>query len=455
VSGLQFVATYYQHFGLNGPPFDGGSLFKTPFAGTPQRQAYAELELGMAQALGGFTLLVGESGVGKSTLVKDFLAHHPQHLSESAQRAVIVVDEAEELTDENLNDLQQLADFEAKDEKRLHFLLVARPELLERLRGPALRSIYENIGVRATLAPLSLNETYSYVEYWMRRQGGSAQKIFDRRALHRLAAESAGIPRRINILCDRAMRAAHDRGAQTITMADARSAVATYRSLRASPRTSSGGFVRTSRPLGTTRTVIAAAGALVAAAAVMMFLAQTAGSRGPLVPSQRLIPSDSILNEASTILRPATFTRDAISRFSVPPNLEPTTLRDYAAPIADAQPSPSIGAVPEGYGVGRSDTPKQQTDADVELTAEPGRAPPVARRRKDVKPVSRDTSPALTVAARSAVKHYERLGRRESLQEIYPDEAREEAKPPQPDKTAGEARIQSLDPNWWVVPSSH
>ena len=464
------MPTYYQHFGLDGPPFDSGSSLTAPFLGTSHRAALDALESAMAQPTGGFTLLVGESGTGKTTLVKGFLAQHPEPASEWGDRAAIIVDEAEDLSDANLEDLWRLANFEAKDERRLHFLLVARPELLARLETPALRNVFESIGARATLNPLTADEAQSYVDYWMQRQGGSAEKIFERRALAYLIADGDGIPRRINILCDRAMRAAYERRADTVGLTDARAATAAYRNLRGSPDALFAGR-RSARlsPGPITRSIVAAAVAVAAVAAVAIFLPQNGGWKGLLAQLEGLYQPAAVdapaagPGEARNVLPPTMLTGGpAGGAFAMPPSLEPTTLRGFTATIPEAPPLANTGAASGRLGPDQGDAIEQPMYRDLGLEAGPKQQTTDATDSQADEPEqpSPEASSALTPGSgHTARRHYRRpKDKEETTQEMATNEDRSgaAAKPARPQvakTTRVEPRIQSLDPNWWVVPS--
>lgn len=301
---------YYQRFGLAGPPFESGSSHAALFLSTPYRQAFAAVEWGLLHETSGFTLLAGEPGIGKTTLINALLAQHREHVHtvsiqnprlqldeimslmveqlgvkcvlptrlglcraieeaiaefEPTERVVVIVDEAQGLTDERIEDLRLLSNCDSNQPRRLHFILVGQPELLARLQTPALRNLNQRIGARAKLSAISHDEAWDYVDYRLKQQGGSAQKIFNRRALRHLIAASGGILRQINLLCTAAIACAHAQNESIVTPACARAAVAEYRNLYRPRRT----FYRRFAAAGVAASVTAVAAVGLAAALVV------------------------------------------------------------------------------------------------------------------------------------------------------------------------------------------
>lgn len=273
---------YYRYFGLSGLPFQFTPSATNLFESTPHREALAALEWGLLHEPSGFTLLIGEPGTGKTTLVYAILARnyervrtvylnypmlgfegmlrviigqlglqvpaaaskleHMQALEryltklKLGRRVVIIVDEAQSLCDEVLEELRLLSNCGRIEEKQLHFVLVGQPELLRRLESPALRQINDRAGARAMLSPLQPDEARAYVAHRLAAFKGSADAIFAPRALRYLVDSSGGIPRRINVLCHNAMLLAYSAGTRKVEMAAARGAVKDYRNLFASVR---------------------------------------------------------------------------------------------------------------------------------------------------------------------------------------------------------------------------
>ena len=266
---------YYRHFGLSGAPFQFTPSPKLLFMSKAHREALAALEWGLLYEPSGFTLLIGETGVGKTTLIVSILARSYERVRtayvnnpklgfdgmlrdilrqlqvtapmeklamvdafdqflgrlSTGERVVIIVDEAQALSDEMLEELRLFSNRGRLDEKQVHFVFAGQPALLNRLMTPELKQINERIGVRALLNPLERGEASAYVEYRLAAFGGSSSSIFGRRSIDYLMDHSGGIPRRINVLCHNSMLAAYNKNQSTVGIDAARLAVAEYENL--------------------------------------------------------------------------------------------------------------------------------------------------------------------------------------------------------------------------------
>jgi general secretion pathway protein A len=267
---------YYQHFGLNGAPFQFTPSPSMLYMSQTHREGMAALEWGLMHESSGFSLLAGESGTGKTTLIAALLSRQYQRLRlayvtnprldfidilrlmltqlgletaglskgemldalghflgslRPAERLAIIFDEAQGLSDEVLEELRLLSNYGRPGENQLQLILAGQPELLRRLMVPHLRQFNERIGARTLIVALDANETLEYIDYRLRSKGGTSAKVFKRSALKYLVAASAGIPRRVNVLCHNAMLLAYAAGAKQVTLRMAKEAVAEYQDL--------------------------------------------------------------------------------------------------------------------------------------------------------------------------------------------------------------------------------
>ena len=217
------------------------------------QEALAHLRYGIQERLG-FLVITGEVGTGKTTLAKtlvnqlenptktalilnpnlsgchllktillDFgLQDHGRTRGEFIQAierflcslavqgrlAVLIIDEAQALTSNALEQVRLLSNVETPKHKLLQIVLVGQPELAKRLTSePSLRALNERIAVRFQIQPLAEDEVASYIEHRLRIVGGEKRVRFTEAATHLIARVSGGLPRRINLLCDRALLA--------------------------------------------------------------------------------------------------------------------------------------------------------------------------------------------------------------------------------------------------------
>jgi general secretion pathway protein A len=118
--------------------------------------------------------------------------------------AVVIIDDAQNLTVDLLDQLQVLLDLE-RAERLLQVILVGEPDLMANLRRPELRQLDQRVSVRCQLEPLGGDETLGYVQHRLTIAGSDGRVAFDDGALKRLSDLSGGVPRLINLLCDRAL----------------------------------------------------------------------------------------------------------------------------------------------------------------------------------------------------------------------------------------------------------
>ena len=317
---------YYEHFGLSGAPFEFNPSASVLFMSAGHREGLAALEWGLREP-SGFTMLVGEIGAGKTTLIYSLLAARHQGvcsawvanprlsfaemlrqilgqlgvgLSQTSDKlallqafdaqlaklgpdecVAVIIDEAQDLSDDALEDLRLLSNFQSLERRRLQIVLVGQIELARRLAAPQMRQLNQRIGARALLPILQGKEIYDYVEYRLRSRGGDIERLFTRGALRELTRSSGGIPRRINVLCHNALLLAYSEGEESASVQHVRDAADDYDRLLANKasasvkmaasvseaiRSATARFARTATSAASRRPVIraGAAGALAA-----------------------------------------------------------------------------------------------------------------------------------------------------------------------------------------------
>lgn len=135
---------------------------------------------------------------------RDFLVEN----SSAGRRVIIIVDEAQNLPDETLEELRLLSNLETDKEKLLQIILIGQPELRSRLLSGAMSQLNQRITLRAALKPLTMNETADYINYRLIK-AGKGSVVFEDDARKLLFKASKGIPRMINLIASRAMMAAY------------------------------------------------------------------------------------------------------------------------------------------------------------------------------------------------------------------------------------------------------
>ncbi len=239
---------YKEFFGLRANPFNVNPDPRYLYLTRHTEEALACLTYGI-QSRKGFVLLTGEVGTGKTTLINkllewlrmqqvatafifnsrmdvpqllDFMmadfgipcessgkSHLLQRLYNwlldryrAGETAVLIVDEAQNLSDEVLEEIRMLTNLETFTEKLLQIVLVGQPELEQRLKQPQLRQLRQRLSLRAKTHPFNLEETKSYIAQRLRVAGSNGQPIFDDQATVALFRYSQGIPRVINLLSE-------------------------------------------------------------------------------------------------------------------------------------------------------------------------------------------------------------------------------------------------------------
>jgi general secretion pathway protein A len=166
---------------------------------------------------------VPESGRGSTKTLMDLLGRHLLDTHAQGRRVVLIVDEAQNLSTQTLEQVRLLTNLETATTKLLQIILIGQPELRELLGQPELRQLAQRITGRYHLNPLSPSETAGYIKHRMRIAGATAE-VFTPSALREAHRLSGGIPRVINVICDRALLGAftqedHRAGASLVRLA--------------------------------------------------------------------------------------------------------------------------------------------------------------------------------------------------------------------------------------------
>lgn len=130
--------------------------------------------------------------------------------------AVVIIDEAQSLSSKVLDQIRVLGSMEQDGRRLLQIVLVGQPQLIDALRSDAMRALADRVSRRSALEPLTPQEVRAYVEHRLQIAGGKNAVQFDAEAMTRIADLSDGLPRRINLLCDRALEFGRIAGVTTI-----------------------------------------------------------------------------------------------------------------------------------------------------------------------------------------------------------------------------------------------
>jgi general secretion pathway protein A len=239
---------YKEFFGLRANPFNVNPDPRYLFLTRHTEEALACLTYGI-QSRKGFVLLTGEVGTGKTTLINKLLEwlrlqqvatafifnsrlNTTQFLDymmadfgipcdskaksqillrlynwlldryRAGETAVLIVDEAQNLSDEVLEEIRMLTNLETFTEKLLQIVLVGQPELEQKLKQPQMRQLRQRLTLRARTHPLTLEETKAYIQQRLRIAGSNGQHIFEPDCVVAIHRYASGIPRVINLLCE-------------------------------------------------------------------------------------------------------------------------------------------------------------------------------------------------------------------------------------------------------------
>jgi general secretion pathway protein A len=243
---------YQDFYGLRELPFELTVNPKYLFLTRQHREALSTLEYGLFSSKS-VTVLIGEAGTGKTTLIgaaleselcrnvncvhlanptltrsefvemlsRRFALSTPTQTSKTAlleelrgvlgerraygQITALVIDEAQSLSDELLEEIRLLANIETATEKLLPVVLAGQPELRSRLNQTGLRQLKQRVSLRCELEPFTPHETAGYISQRVRTAGGEAARLFTREAVLLIHDRARGIARTISVMCDNAL----------------------------------------------------------------------------------------------------------------------------------------------------------------------------------------------------------------------------------------------------------
>jgi putative secretion ATPase (PEP-CTERM system associated) len=245
---------YESYFHLSGKPFQLNPDPSFYFGSRGHKRAFAYLEYGLYQSEG-FIIITGEVGAGKTTIVRSLLEQLDPGKVIAAQlvstqleaddllravamafgvqalgfdkatilasleaflgkvtgegkRALLIVDEAQNLSPRAVEELRMLSNFQRGDQALLQSFLVGQPELRDLMQSPQMQQLRQRVIASYHLGPLDGSETQGYVEHRLRHVGWSDDPKFDPACFALIHQATAGIPRRINTLCNRLLLAA-------------------------------------------------------------------------------------------------------------------------------------------------------------------------------------------------------------------------------------------------------
>ena len=351
---------YYDFFGFREPPFSIAPDPRYLYLSERHKEALAHLMYGV-QGQGGFIVITGEVGTGKTTVSRCFIENVPDHVDialilnprlsarellssicdeleishpvgssikdlvglinddllkahAAGRHKVLMIDEAQNLSAEVLEQLRLLTNLETAEKKLLQIVLLGQPELQEILELPELRQLNQRVTARYHLDALGREEIEAYLRYRL-SVAGLRSEIFTERAVRTLFRVSHGVPRLINLISDRALLGAYAEGEHQITASHIRTAateVSGNRSRRGGGDTS-----------GKSR-------ALLLAASVLTAIIMTAWTLDRL-PGGKVITPDASAEAGTEVLSGI---------------IERVELSEEAPPELSAEPSPIFSSEP-------------------------------------------------------------------------------------------------------------
>lgn len=329
---------YCTYYGFREKPFTITPNPRFVFLSKHHREAFAHLLYGIDNH-GGFIVLTGEVGTGKTTVLRtlmeklddsryrtalifnpcisalellrsinreyglpaegldnaDLLDHLNRFLLEenrAGRTVVLVIDEAQNLPPQTLEQIRLISNLETDTDKLIQIVLAGQPELERLMSRPELRQLAQRVSVRYHLLPLDFEDARAYIDHRVTVAGGKGAAAFSRGALQRIFRRAGGVPRLINIACDRALLIGYTDEKRNISASMARRAIREV-----------GEFGKTGWPMERLRT--AWIGLLILAAVVTLIAAFHRVQRKPVPPAAAVPPSSpSAVKKGSSSTKP-------------------------------------------------------------------------------------------------------------------------------------------------------
>lgn len=257
---------YNEHFGFTESPFNVTPDPRFFFSNSCYDEAFATLRYGIEERKG-FIVVTGEPGTGKTTLLKRLLGNldHRVHTAwifdphltfnelfrltltdlglpvnleadrltllgqfydylidqlKKGDIVALIIDEAQNLNEEILEELRLLSNLETNTEKLIQIVLVGQPELEEKLDRDSLFQLKQRVVARYRMRPLQEAEVPAYIETRLKTVQCERQDLFDGASIGRVTRYSGGVPRLINVICDNALLAAYAKGKKSVVASD-------------------------------------------------------------------------------------------------------------------------------------------------------------------------------------------------------------------------------------------
>ncbi len=432
---------YAQFYGLRESPF---ALTPDPrylFLSEPHKEALASAVYGV-QERKGFVLILGEVGTGKTTLIRHLLGRFGPNirsvfvfnpavsftellqlmlrdlelpcpsvrrvemidtlndylLKEAAagRYVVVIIDEAQHLSPAVLEEVRMLSNLETARGKLIQILLVGQPELGEKLGRPELRQLRQRISLVAELKPLGYEDTVQYITHRLEVAGRDGGGVFSRRALKTIFRASGGIPRLVNVICDKALVLGYGAGSPVIKSKIIKEVLKDWKPFQRpagpTPRSRNRAVQRRRIPAGRPLRKIAAAVALGLAGAAL--IAMLAGHKDSNLWSRiwhGFLPtgaSGTVVSSAGSPAQAAPApTAAADHRIASAPSPSPATPAFHGAPRASAaarvaRGRPAARAAAESRGAGGN----REAGCCARVDAGPGRRGRFSRARDRRRP---------------------------------------------------------------------